>query len=264
MGRLVCVFPGATVRLRPTAPAQSRRPAVGDAGVSERPTGGCGVSPRGAAAPLGGLGGRRLSGRPPPAHGLGGGERGGGRGLGGGSLLSPPRPPGAAPRRPRGGSLVIPVPGGQPLTGGGVLFPRPHSALWCRALAQALARVPSSPRCRRAEPAGWGGGRKGRCVLGAVVRVSGQQLAGCGAVHLLSRSVPPSSLPLEVARAPLPHCTVGGGVGQGARLRWGDRPAALFPVPPTRPSPGPMGRGRHRRRRSCGGWGCGGGGFRRR
>ena len=39
-GRLVCVSPGATVLLRPTAPAQSCRPAAGYAGVSGRPTGG--------------------------------------------------------------------------------------------------------------------------------------------------------------------------------------------------------------------------------
>ena len=71
-------------------------------------------------------------------------------------------------------------------------------------------------------------------MLGAVVRVSGQRLSGCGAVGLLSRSVPPSSLPLGVARAPPPHCTVGGAVGQGARLRWGGRPASLSPVPPPR------------------------------
>ena len=32
--------PGATLQLRPTEPAQSRRPAVGYAGVSGRPTGG--------------------------------------------------------------------------------------------------------------------------------------------------------------------------------------------------------------------------------
>ena len=47
-------------------------------------------------------------------------------------------------------------------------------------------------------------------MLGAVVRVSNRRLAGCGAVGLPSLSVPPSSLPLEVARAPPPHCTVGG------------------------------------------------------
>ena len=77
-------------------------------------------------------------------------------------------------------------------------------------------------------------------MLGAVVRVSGQQLAGCGAVGLISRSVPTSSRPLEMARAPPPHCTVGGGVGRGAWLRRGGRPALLSPVPPPlRPSPGP-------------------------
>ena len=73
-------------------------------------------------------------------------------------------------------------------------------------------------------------------MLGAVVRVSGQRFAGCGVVGLLSCSLPRSPLPLEVARAPLPHCTVGGGVGWGARICWGGRPAALSPVP----SPAPI------------------------
>ena len=128
---------------------------------------------------------------------------------------------------------MVTVPGGQPLTGGGIVFPRLPLALWCPALAQALARVPCSPRGRRAVPAGRGGG-EGRCVLGAVVWISGQRLASCGAVGLLSCSVPPSSLPLEVPRAPPPQCRVGRGVGRRARLRWGGRPAALSPVSPPR------------------------------
>ena len=114
--------------------------------------------------------GRRLSGRPRPPTGFGGGERGGGEGWGGLSAV-PPRPPGAAAR---GGGLAFPVPGGKPLTVGGVLFPRLPSALGRRALAQVLAWVPCSPRHRRAVPAGrGGGGSEGRCVLRGVVRVSG-------------------------------------------------------------------------------------------
>ena len=58
-------------------------------------------------------------------------------------------------------------------------------------------------------------------MLGAAVGVSSQRLAGCGAVGLPSLSLPPSSLPLEVARAPPPRRTAAGGVHRGARLRLG-------------------------------------------
>ena len=113
-GRLVCVFPGATVLLRSTALAQIRRPAAGYAGVSGRPTGGAWrVAPFAAAAaspywvqrPLrGGAGPQPLwpaSGR--PRTGGGGGEVGG-EGWGG-SPLSPPGPL-APPPDGRGGAAL--------------------------------------------------------------------------------------------------------------------------------------------------------------
>ena len=70
-------------------------------------------------------------------------------------------------------------------------------------------------------------------MLGAAVWVSGQRLASCGAVGFPSRSLPPSSLPQEVARAPLSRFTVGGGVGRGARLRRGG-PRGTVPLPSPR------------------------------
>ena len=71
-------------------------------------------------------------------------------------------------------------------------------------------------------------------MLGAVVRVSGQRLAGCGAVGLPSCSVPPSSLPLEVARAPPPHCTVGGVWVGGPGSAGGGVPRHCHLPPPPR------------------------------
>ena len=171
---------------------------------------GCCVSPLGAAAPRG-VRGCHLSGRPPAAHGLGGGERGGWRGEGFPAVPPPApwhRPPtatggrygGSGPWRPAAdrGGCTLPSPPLGPWVPGPRAGPRPGSLL-------------SPPSSRGV---GWPGGG-GRCVLGAVVRVSGQRLAGCGAVGLLSRSVPASSLPLEVARAPPPHCTGGGGCESG-------------------------------------------------
>ena len=180
--------PGATVLLRPTGPAPEP-PAGSGLGGSERVVNrgcltrgcvrrGCSVSPLGAAAPPGGCGATVSLVSPPPPAGWGGGGGGGGGGVGGLPAV-PPRLPGAASRRPRGGGLVVPVPGGQPLTGGGVPFSRLPSALGCRALAQALARVPCSPavaaRCRLAG----GRGRAGVCWgrwSGSVV--SGSRAAG--------------------------------------------------------------------------------------
>ena len=101
-------------------------------------------------------------------------------------------------------------------------------------------------------------------MLGAAVRVSSQRLAGCGAVGPPLRSLPPPSLPREVARAPLSRCTVGGAwVGGPGSARGG---APRHHPPPTLPRllSGPTGHGRHLCRCLRGGWGCGGGGFRRR
>ena len=69
-------------------------------------------------------------------------------------------------------------------------------------------------------------------MLGAVVQVSGQRLAGCGAVGLPSCSVPPSSLPLEVARAPPPRCTLEEVWVGGPGCAGGGRPPAMSPSPP--------------------------------
>ena len=111
-GRLVCVFPGATMLLRPTAPAQYRRPAAGYVGVSGRPTGGAwraaafaaaAASPPGVQRPLrGGAGPPSLWSAPGRPRAGGGGREGGGR-AGGGSPLSPPGPL-APPPDGRGGA----------------------------------------------------------------------------------------------------------------------------------------------------------------
>ena len=82
------------------------------------------------------------------------------------------------------------------------------------------------------------------------MRVSGQRLAGCGAVGsppaLVVSALPPAGTGARSFVTPYR----GGGVGRGAQL------------------PPPLSRvrrlGRHLRRRLCGGWDCGGGGLRRR
>ena len=174
----------------------------------------------------GGWGGR------PPARsrafvGGGGGEWGGpfgplamppvGRG-GGGALQSWPRGPaigrGVAPF-PR---LPLPRAGFSRRPSLGSLIPRPLSR---------------------------GAGRPG-----VAVRVSGQWLAGCGAVCSPPRSLSPHSLPREVAR-PLALCRTVGGAWAG-----GSSP------PPQLSRTRRL--GLHLRRRLCGGWGCGGGGLCRR
>ena len=152
-GRLVCAFLGATVSLRPTAPAQSRRWAAGNAGVGGRPTGGgwraaalaCGVGP----PPL-----RPASGRP---HARWGERRGG-------AYRSLPLVPWRRPRAAAGGRPAGSGHGRPAADGGGALFPRPPPPFGCHTLVQAFARAPCSPRCRRAVPAGRrGGGRAGEC-----------------------------------------------------------------------------------------------------
>ena len=160
-------------------------------------------------------------------------EREGGGGVGG-ALWSP----GAALRRPRGGRHGGPGPRGQPSAGGSHPSPTP---LYLEPDPRAGPRWgPLSP-----PPSSRGAGR-----LGAAMRVSGQRLAGCGAVGSPPRSLSLPSLPREVARAPLSRRTVGGAWVGG-------------------PSPPPqLSRTRrlvlHLRRRLCGGCGCGGGGLCRR
>ena len=186
----------------------------------------CPLTP-GAAASSGGVRGRRLFGLPPSALGPEG------EGGGSGPLVPWRRPLTAEGGRPGG-----PGPGGQPSAGGSHSSPAP---LYLEPDPRAGPRWgPLSP-----PPSPRGAGRPG-----AAVRVSGQRLAGCGAVGSPPRSLSPPSLPREVARAPPSRRIAGGGVGRGAQL------------PPPRSRVRRL--GRHLRRRLCGGWGCGGGGLRRR
>ena len=171
---------------------------------------------------------RRGCGVPP----LGGwGERGeGGRGGGGGTRCPPPAP-GPPPRWPRGVVLVVPVPGGQPLAGRGVLFPRLPSALGCRALAQALARVPAfAAQCRLAAGGGEWAGVCWGWWFGQWSAVSG--LWGSGPPLALGAPVLPST---GGGVRPSAALYGGGAVRRGALLCWGGRPAALSPVPPPVP-----------------------------
>ena len=148
----------------------------------------------GAAASSGGVRGRRLFGLPPSALGP---EGEGGR-SGGGPLVPWRRPSTAEGGRPGG-----PGPGGQPSAGGSHSSPAP---LYLEPDPRAGPRWgPSSPR-RSSRGAGW---------PGAALRVSGQRLAGCGAVGsppaLVVSALPPAG---GGARS---SATLyrGGGVGQG-------------------------------------------------
>ena len=164
-----------------------------------------------------------------PPLGLSG--RGGG-GSGGGAFgpLAPP------PDGREGGRHGGPGPGGQPSAGGSHPSPTP---LYLELDPLAGPRWdPSSP-----PPSLRGAGRPG-----AAVRVSGQRLAGCGAVGSPPRSLSPPSLPREVARAPSSRRTVVGA--------WVGGPAPPPPLSRVRRL------GRHLLRRLCGGSGCGGGGLR--
>ena len=190
------------------APPVRRRPAVGRAGACGRFTGGACRS-RGAPSsqvqrPLpGGVRGRRLFGLPPSPLG----PEGEGGGSGGGPVV-PWRPPLTA----EGGRPGGPGPGGQPSAGGSHSSPAP---LYLESDPRAGPRWgPSSP-----PPSSRGAGRQG-----AAVRVSGQRLAGCGAVGSPPRSLSLPSLPRDR----------GGGVGWGAGL-----PPPPFSRPPSGPSPAP-------------------------
>ena len=156
-----------------------------------------------------------------------------GGGTGGGPLVPWRRPPTA-----EGGRHGGPGPRGQPLAGGSHPSPTP---LYLEPDPRAGPRWgPLSPP-PSSRGAGW---------LGAAVRVSGQRLAGCGAVGSPPRSLSLPSLPLEVARAPSSRRTVGGA--------WVGGPSPPLQLSRTRRL------GLHLRRRLCGGWGCGGGGLCRR
>ena len=169
------------------------------------------------------------------------GLRGGGR-RGGGALVPWRRPPTAAGGRPGGSG-----PGGQAVSWGVALFPRPPP----------LARDPrAGPRWGPLLPpllsrgAGW---------LGAAVRVSGQRLVGCGAVGFPSALVVSALPPTGGGARPsvAPYC--GGGVDRGPGFAGGGIPRHC---PPTLSRVCRL--GRHLRRRLCRGWGCDGSGFRRR
>ena len=98
--------------------------------------------------------------------------------------------PGAPPLTAREGRPGGPSPGGQPPAGGSHSSPAP---LYLEPNPRADPRwYPLSP-----PPSPRGAG-----LPGAAVRVSGQRLAGCGAVGSPPRSLPSPSLLREVARAP--------------------------------------------------------------
>ena len=165
-------------------------------GRSPRPR--CLLTP-GVGASSGGPRGRRLFGLPPSALG----PEGEGGGSGGGPLVPWRRPLTAEGGRP--GS-----PGPAPL----YLEPDPRAGPRWGPLSP-----PPLPR-----GAGW---------PGAAVRVSGQQLAGRGAVGSPPRSLPPPSLQREVARAPPSRrIVVGAWVG-------GPSTPPTLSRPPSGPSPAP-------------------------
>ena len=188
----------------------------------------CPLTP-GAVACSRGVSGCRLFGLPPSALGPEG--EGGRRGWG-------PLVPWRRPLTAEGGRPGGPGPGGQPSSWGSHSSPAP---LYLAPDPRAGPRW--GPLSRPPSPRGAG-------QPGAAVRVSGQRLAGCGAVGSPLRSLSPPPLWREVARAPLSRRIVRGRVGRGAEL------------------PPPLSRvrrlGRDLRRRLCCGWGCGGGGLRRR
>ena len=214
------------------APPVRWRPAADRAGACERFTGGacggCGTpSPRVQRPLRGGCGAAVSSVCLCPLLGL----RGSRRGSGGGPLVPWRRALTAEGGRPGGAG-----PGGQPSAVGSHsspahLHPEPDPRAGPR---WGPLSPPPSPHCA---------GRPG-----AAVRVSGQRLAGCGAVGSPPRLLSPPSLPREVAHAPPSRRIVGGGVVQRVQL-----PPLLSRVRRV---------GRHLRRRLCGGWGYGGGGLR--
>ena len=186
------VFPGpASEGAAPSAPFLAppvrRRPAAGRAcGRLPRPW--CPLTP-GSAASSGGVRGRRFFGLPPSTLGPEG-ERGGEWGGPSGPLAPPPDGRGGAAWRsgPRG-----------PAVGWGVaLLPRPPLPRVGPSCRPSLGHLSPPPSLR-------GAGRPG-----AAVKVSGQRLAGRGAVGSTPRSLSPPSLPPEVARAPPSRRIVGG------------------------------------------------------
>ena len=196
---------------------------------------GCGAPSLGAAALSERVRGRRLPGRLPAVRGPGG-ERGGEGGGEGGFHAVPP---------------WSPSPGG-----------RGGAAWWFRSRG-----APCSPLCRRVVRAGWGGGglRAGESWAWRFrSAVSGSRAVGQWASP---RARCPRPLPYLIWCAPLCRVVRWGwwrsrsGSGGLALLGGASRGTVSFPPPHC---PGWQGHGRHLRRRLRGGWGCGGGRFRRR
>ena len=214
--------------------------------------------PLGAAA----LSGGRGAAAPPTSWGAGGG-RGGEVWGGGGFPLSPPLVPWRRPPTAAGGWPGGSGPGGLAANWGGVPVPRPPPPSGHQAPVQVLARAPCPPRCRRVASAGRGG--RGGGLLSAGGGGSGQRsavsrLRGCGPPLAL---VAPILSPTGGCARPFAAPHDGGGCGSGGQAPLGG--ASRCPPPPSlRSMPASAGRGRHLHRRLCGGWGCGGGGFRRR
>ena len=207
--------------------------------------------PLGCSCPPGGVRGRCLSGRPPAVHGLGrGGDWGGSPGP-----LTPP-PDG------RGGAAWWFWPWGASRRLEGRTLPLPPSTLWKpepRAGPRSVPLLPwQSPR-----GAGWLGGG------GGLVRAGGDGSGQQSGVSGLRGSGPPLALVAPVlpptgGGAPPSRCTVGGPWVGGPGSAGGGVPRHCPHPTLPRPSSGLTGRCRHLRCRLSGGWGCGGGRFRRR
>ena len=164
--------------------------------------------PPGAAASPGGCGAAVSPVCLRPLLGLrGGGGRGGPSGP-----LAPP------PRRPRGGGLAVPAPGGQPSAGGSHSSPAP---LYLARAGPSCRPSPGSPAPPAVAARRWlaGGGREGQRSA-----VSGPRGSGFPPALVVS-ALPPTGGGARPSVAP--YC--GGGAGRGARLRRGGRPTALSP-----------------------------------
>ena len=102
-------------------------------------------------------------------------------------------------------------PGGEDITWPDQVAPRGRKASSTRKIKPQTSNLEPDPRAgprwgpSSPPPLSRGAGRQG-----AVVRVSGQRLAGCRAAGSPPRSLSPPSLPREVARAPSSRRTVGG------------------------------------------------------
>ena len=195
------------------SPVSQQREGRERAGGSPGALAAAGVPPQpGCGGLFGGVPGCRLFGLPLSALG----PEGEGGGSGGGPLVPWRRALTAQGGRPGG-----PSPGGQPSAGGShsspaPLYPEPEPRAGPRLVPLS---PPPSPRGARRP--------------GAAVRVSGQRLAGCGAVGSPPRSLSLPSLPREVARAPPSRRIV-----RGAWVGGPDLPPTLSRLP-SGPSPAP-------------------------